>query len=1015
MSVKIKVIGTPFIEVSDEKLHFPIKKAEALVYYLAVEGTSNREKLAGLLWGGKDELSADNNFRNALYLLRRSLPHDMIVSDRRIVYLKDVETDLGCLDQIKDPSVPICAGQYDELLKGFDIPESSEFCEWLVVARIKVKDRVAENLRARISACYENEDDENLQRSLEALLDIDPFDEDSILELLDLYCRRGVAPRAMSLFRDYRNRLKEEMGLEPSARAEELFKRMLLLPKEECASDNPELFFHGRQEEQNLILNKIEMQGRRTLVFFIDGEPGVGKTSLVNKIVSLLDCEKTRLFSTMSYEAGMDYPYSSWNNLVSQAGSYAESSQMDISDINMSLLAGVFPNFLSDRHLSYNADLVKVSERTPIVIGRSVSSLIAKVSMGKRPLILMEDLQWFDTQSHHMIETFLSTIKIPSVVFLTSRPEKSEYVLRKLNRLEETGTIDLVKLALKPFDKAETKSFCNMFLGDNKLPSKDGEYVFAESEGLPLLVVELIKTLRDNSGAKLEKSGLGGVMLARFGELSESSREFLRILSVFTNGVQASTIISMLSEEDKGSASLAAEELLKKQMIIEEENINGQITVNFKHAKVRECIYDSIPVFQRKAYHKKAAEALSKKYSPHTWNPEMSSAISYHYTKAGMLANVLNQYLREMIFDITLNHDLFPMIQDDVLLSCKLPFSDRSDTENKINEVSGLLNDLNRSSDGEPEVLRMEATCMELRAGYMVSWGEYREGRLLINRAMRLAKEHGFVNIQMHCLQHLGHHFLQTDNWSALLSTAREMLNLAHDEEREKYLGTALRFIGVAYQIKGDFDRSCRVFERSVEVFSDLALIGKKYTLSSLAAECYIGENYQWQGEYDRAMEHYSKCIDTCEEKGLFWGCSHFHAHMADVAFDMNDMDLMYKHIYEGAAIFERCQGGRCGSVLYSLKAIADATRGDYDEALRSIGMGELLSAPIRKHSWVAVHLMAKAYLGEMKEQGLLPDAFGRILFKPAKDYAAEAAERYKKIHIMTRYEALKQKFCLDI
>ena len=263
----------------------------------------------------------------------------------------------------------------------------------------------------------------------------------------------------------------------------------------------------------------------------------------------------------------------------------------------------------------------------------------------------------------------------------------------------------------------------------------------------------------------------------------------------------------------------------------------------------------------------------------------------------------------------------------------------------------------------------MEATCLELRAGYMVGWGEYREGRLLLNRAMRLAKEHGFVNIQMHCLQHLGHHFLQTDNWSALLSTAREMLNLAHDEEREKYLGTALRFIGVAFQIKGDFERSCRVLERSVEVFADLVLIGKKYTLSSLAAECYIGENYQWQGKYRDAIALYSKCIDTCEEKGLFWGCSHFHAHMADVAFDMNDMDLMYKHIYEGATLFERCQGGRCGSVLYSLKALADATRGDYDEALRALEIGELLSAPIRKHSWVAVHLMAKAYLGEMRER----------------------------------------------
>ena len=1016
MSVKIKVIGTPFIEVSGEKLHFPLKKAEALVYYLAVEGKENREKLAGLLWGEKDESSAYNNFRNALYLLRRSLSEDMIVSDRRAVYLQNAETDLGTIEAVKDPHMPISADICDDLLKDFDIPESSEFGEWLMLARSRMKDKLIESLKCRITSCYDIEDDEKLQKSLEMLLLADPFDEDYVLELIDLYCRQGAAPKAMSLFREFRSRLKNEMGLDPSSRAEELFRRMLMSPcGEETNNDNPEHFFLGRQSEQNLILNKIDRQTKQNLVIFIEGEPGVGKTCLVNRILHLLEGNGSQFFSTMSYEAGMNYPYSSWNNLVSQAGSYAEAEQIDISSINMSLLAGVFPNFLSEKHLSYNADLVKVSERTPVVIGRSVSRLVAKVSAGKRPVLMMEDLQWFDPQSHHMLETFLATIPVPAVLFLTSRPEKSDFVLRKLKRLEDNGTLELVQISLKPFDKDETRSFCKMFLSENQSLSRNSELVFNESEGLPLLVVELVKTLRSNSSVKFAKGGLGGVMLARFGELSEISREFLRILSVFTGGVQASTIISMFAESDASAASAAAEELLRKQMIQEEENLSGQILVNFKHAKVRECIYDSIPEFQRKSYHRRAAEALSKKYSPHTWNPELSSKISYHYTKANMLSNVLKQYLREMIFDITLNHDLFPMIQDDVLLSCKLPFSDRADTERKMNEMSDLLHNINRTSQEDPEILRLEATYLELRAGYMVSWGEYREGRIFINRAMRLAKERGFVNIQMHCLQHVGHHFLQTDNWNSLLTAAREMLTLAHDEEREKFLGIALRFIGVAFQIKGDFDRSCRVLERSVEVFEDLALMGKTYTLSILAAECYIGENYQCQGKYEEAIAHYTKCIETCEKKGFFWGCSHFHAHMADVAFDMNDWELMYSHIYRGAELFERCQGGRCGSVLYSLKAIADASRGDSDGALRSLEIGELLSAPIKKHSWVAVHLMAKAYLSVMKEKGQLPDTFNRILVKSSKEYATDAAKMYKEIMIMTRYESLKQKFSLDI
>ncbi|MDO9544925.1 MAG: hypothetical protein Q7J00_07050, partial [Synergistaceae bacterium] len=70
MSIKIQIIGTPSIEVDGEILHLPLKKAEAMIYYLAIEGRSDREKLTWLLWGAKDESSAHNNFRNALYLLR---------------------------------------------------------------------------------------------------------------------------------------------------------------------------------------------------------------------------------------------------------------------------------------------------------------------------------------------------------------------------------------------------------------------------------------------------------------------------------------------------------------------------------------------------------------------------------------------------------------------------------------------------------------------------------------------------------------------------------------------------------------------------------------------------------------------------------------------------------------------------------------------------------------------------------------------------------------------------------
>ena len=122
---------------------------------------------------------------------------------------------------------------------------------------------------------------------------------------------------------------------------------------------------------------------------------------------------------------------------------------------------------------------------------------------------------------------------------------------------------------------------------------------------------------------------------------------------------------------------------------------------------------------------------------------------------------------------------------------------------------------------------------------------------------------------------------------------------------------------------------------------------------------------------------------------------------------------MMFENIYRGTKVFERCQGGRCGSILYSLKSIADAEQKRYEDAYRSLEIGELLSAPIRKHSWISVHAMAKAYLAKMLEEGGLPPQFNKILKKSSKEYAEEAVSIYAKIPVPHRVRMLRERFGL--
>lgn len=1012
MSLRINLFGTPSIMINGKTCCLTLKKAEAIVYCLSISGTMRRSKLASFMWGGKDEESANNNLRNALSYLRSCLPKGSIESDRQSVTLKSFESDITRIKDIANIDIPLPAFINDAFLDNFDIADSAEFSEWKTAVSQSIKNSIISLLKDRITLCYDYGNDFSAICALESLVNIDPFDEDSILELAELYFKTAANSKAIQMFKTYRNLLESEMKTVPSQRAEEVFTQLLTGAKSSshAKEEGLESYFYGRTEEQKNIIKKIEHSPWKNVVFLIEGEPGIGKTSLVKRIISLMEPGGYFTLSTLAYEAGHDYPYSAWDNMAARLGMLAESGNIKDIEPHLLILAGVFSNFMNDKRLSYNADFIKMSARTPNAIALSMCHIIAQAAAGRTTVLSADDLQWFDDMSLRLLESYLTIKTPPSIVFITTRPEKSDYALGMLRRIEKSGALDLTHIRLKPFNEKETQSFCQKFLDTKQLALRENNYIFKESEGLPLLVVELVKAIRENTDMEHVKGGLGALILARFGEIPETHREFMRVLSVFTNGAEVGTMEEVL-ETERFSVVKIVEELLKRQLIKETETVDSRIVLDFVHSKVRECVYDTIPVFKKKEYNKKIAQSLGKRYSPHTWDPAMGSIICYHYTLANMPEQVVLQHLREMRFHVILNHDLFPLIEDDILLSCKMPFSDNADTDKKMDEINSLLKVIRRSSLSEDEILSLEGYYLELRGGHLISRCDYKNGYMLINRALQIAKEKNFNKTYIYCLQHIGHNYLQTDKGDLLLSCSREMLRTAKKANMMIFVGLALRFIGVAFQIKGDFIKSERALRRSAEVFEEQSLINGKYTISVLAAKCYIGENYHWQGNYDKAMEYFEGCIKECEDKGLFWGCSHFHGHMANVAFDTGDAELMNTHIYKGAELFEKCQGGISGSVLYSLKAIADARQGMYSDAMRSIKASEIISMAMTKCSWTSVHIMAMAYLAGMKEEGRLPQDFDSLLTKSAREYANEAAVMCKRLGNVNRYNNLRIKF----
>ncbi len=72
--LRLRVLGTPEVFHDGSRLSFALRKAQALLLYLAVEGGMHpRGKLAGLLWPDSETHDARAALRNALLLLRNIL------------------------------------------------------------------------------------------------------------------------------------------------------------------------------------------------------------------------------------------------------------------------------------------------------------------------------------------------------------------------------------------------------------------------------------------------------------------------------------------------------------------------------------------------------------------------------------------------------------------------------------------------------------------------------------------------------------------------------------------------------------------------------------------------------------------------------------------------------------------------------------------------------------------------------------------------------------------------------
>jgi len=415
-------------------------------------------------------------------------------------------------------------------------------------------------------------------------------------------------------------------------------------------SNSPQLFqpslpFIGRNKERECLKNSFEEVKKGSLVsFLIQGEPGIGKTSLIRSLYPMFQSEETIIEEGQclpEYKNNALYPI--WQVIRRELNISEKENPLEA----VKKLKDAFIKTKSDMETFFplcclwlslpipeSYELKKMSfEEQKNLLFEGLRHFIHYLASHQLVLVV-EDLHWADPTTlewiHFLLEKNDTTAML---ILLTARPEfKSPFSKNKVS------TISLSELSTK-----EAQELVLSLTQDNPIASAIQSNILNRAGGLPIFLETLTQTIvkKVSSQSKSEEllrasfwgtipNSLMDLLNAQIHQLHKS-RETAQIASIIGRDFDYELMaqVSFLSEEDlKEDLS----ELLA-QRIIEYKETQENAVYSFKHALLKEAAYLSVTQAKKKEYHSRIAKILEKNNT--NPNEQHFMELSKHYAGAG--------------------------------------------------------------------------------------------------------------------------------------------------------------------------------------------------------------------------------------------------------------------------------------------------------------------------------------------------------------------------------------------
>jgi ABC-type transport system substrate-binding protein len=371
------------------------------------------------------------------------------------------------------------------------------------------------------------------------------------------------------------------------------------------------------------------------------GEPGIGKTRLLDELENLARARKIRVLHGRSVEQAGAFPYQGFCEIIQEhfrVKDTASAPAIDFSDLAADLLA-LFPmlNEVSEIRSAATGDSKLLGRggaagpenRTQIfeLLARTLTRLA-----GGRPAVLsLEDLH----EAEVTIEALQYIVRrlgpTPTLIVGTYRSTEVDS-RHPLTRMIDgfRGDRRFVSMTLGPFSASEHRSFLETLVGGGAITDGLAQRLYQGSEGNPFFTKELVRSLMDSGGMGRDPTGAWNLSAEagisadvlpatiqqavekRIERLPEELREILSVASLIGKSFDSREL--ELMTEGKGDLEDALDQLLREGLIEEERSSRGDI-LTFSSGVVRDVLYAGLSRRKRRALHRRYAELIETRHA----------------------------------------------------------------------------------------------------------------------------------------------------------------------------------------------------------------------------------------------------------------------------------------------------------------------------------------------------------------------------------------------------------------